>query len=514
MTYRRHTLDSLKELSSKYSKRKDFKQGDSAAYETCRVNGWLDEVCSHMPKPNKKKWTRADALAAAALVTKVGDIPGGAVSHARKNGYYDELVSHFEKPVRWDRKSAKAEALKHHNRRLFWDTASGAARFAKAQGETFYEECCAHMPEKRMILSDEEVIERGLKYETNAAFEEADPAAASAARHRGFYTKLTDMRPPKHVPTVEECYDKARTYTSRTAFRQECATEARVLIGAGKYEDAVSHIPKYNVRWTEEAVREEASKYTTRSQLYKSNRPVHQAAERLGILDELLPVSEKYLTRTVWTHDGVKGVAKACKHISQFRREHEGAFEYAKRNGILDEVFPPHKKKRKLTVEMVRGIAARYKTRKAFKTGDPGAYKATVRWRMLDDICAHMPKYVGIESDSPTYLYRYVHPEGYVYIGLTTDPDSRHKQHADESHNELAMFCANDHKPEYFERYVDYKDTFEPYVMERETAERFERIQIRKYSSEGWKVVNKHHNPQYQNGRFSWEDDPLPVDNP
>jgi len=38
----------------KYTRRTKFARGNSRAYQSARNNGWLDEVCSHMPNPNKK----------------------------------------------------------------------------------------------------------------------------------------------------------------------------------------------------------------------------------------------------------------------------------------------------------------------------------------------------------------------------------------------------------------------------------------------------------------------------
>lgn len=42
------TLTSCKEDAAQYSRRSDWAKNSSAAYNTARVNSWLDECCVHM----------------------------------------------------------------------------------------------------------------------------------------------------------------------------------------------------------------------------------------------------------------------------------------------------------------------------------------------------------------------------------------------------------------------------------------------------------------------------------
>ena len=49
------TLELIREVASKYSSRKEFQNNDRGAYEAAYRFGCIDEVCSHMKKPERKR---------------------------------------------------------------------------------------------------------------------------------------------------------------------------------------------------------------------------------------------------------------------------------------------------------------------------------------------------------------------------------------------------------------------------------------------------------------------------
>ena len=55
------TKEKCQEIALKYSRRVDFFKEDSSVYNISRINGWLDDVCSHMVEKDKKYkgyWTK------------------------------------------------------------------------------------------------------------------------------------------------------------------------------------------------------------------------------------------------------------------------------------------------------------------------------------------------------------------------------------------------------------------------------------------------------------------------
>ena len=46
--YIKWTYEKCKEDAMKYNKRNDFKKKSNSAYNSARLNGWLEDICSHM----------------------------------------------------------------------------------------------------------------------------------------------------------------------------------------------------------------------------------------------------------------------------------------------------------------------------------------------------------------------------------------------------------------------------------------------------------------------------------
>jgi hypothetical protein len=42
------TYEKCKNLASKYNTRNEFKKNNRSAYESARINKWLNEICIHM----------------------------------------------------------------------------------------------------------------------------------------------------------------------------------------------------------------------------------------------------------------------------------------------------------------------------------------------------------------------------------------------------------------------------------------------------------------------------------
>ena len=509
---RKYTKESVTELASHYSTKMEFRNAHPSAYVLANKNGWMRDACPHMEAKPRTAWTPEMVWSEVAKHSTLAEFTKngkGAIHGARKFGLMAEIRNSYGTKDPWTRETAASAALLYSTRGEFWQLASGAARFSQHQGDDFYERICAHMPAVRPSeRTDAEIIAIGATHVSNAAMLRGDPHAYQSAKHRNLLMQITEARITRAMPSLEELpalLMEAASYDFHYRFSMEAPETVSKLKKLGKYEDATAHFTVWE-RLSEEKVREIAKTVSSRSELERVyGRGPYDEAKRLGILDEILPV----VSIVKWTRETIlQEVEKHVGSLNTFRMRAEGAFEAATRLGLIDEIkgMLSHFERISYTPEMVTEIAKQYKTRKAFKFAKKGAYKAAKRFEILDLVCDHMPKRHQVHHDG-VFLYQYTHPEGFVYVGITSDPASRHYTHRTESHNVMAMFLAEHGEPELHTRYSEYDDTFHAHPMLRTSAERLESRTIRRLSAEGWLVTNKMHNPQFDHktGKYAWE---------
>ncbi len=94
-------LEKIAELAKKYKSRSEFKAENSSAYTRARLNGWLEEVCSHMSlkiHPNEY-WTKEKVIASAKQFNTrtawMRSSDSTAYNLAREKGWMDEACAHM-----------------------------------------------------------------------------------------------------------------------------------------------------------------------------------------------------------------------------------------------------------------------------------------------------------------------------------------------------------------------------------------------------------------------------------
>jgi hypothetical protein len=95
------TKEKIHELAKKYNSRSEFKAANSSAYTRARVNGWLDEVCSHMSlkiHPNGY-WTKEKVIESAKKFNTrtawMRSSDSAAYNLAREQGWLEEACTHM-----------------------------------------------------------------------------------------------------------------------------------------------------------------------------------------------------------------------------------------------------------------------------------------------------------------------------------------------------------------------------------------------------------------------------------
>lgn len=211
------------------------------------------------------------------------------------------------------------------------------------------------------------------------------------------------------------------------------------------------------VKWTEETIQAEASKFNIRWEFQKKNNSAYNAARRLKILDkvcshmkssygswsdedvakEALKFSNRvdfqkhskayWIARyrnivdevcghmeplhIYWTEDAIFTEASKWKSRNEFSNN-SPAYQAANMRGILDRVcahmespYIDWSDERESFVR-ISEEAAKYSTRVEFKNNSHNHYKAACRFGVLDLVCGHMsPSARGFNRDEPAYLY-------------------------------------------------------------------------------------------------------------
>ena len=143
-------------------------------------------------------------------------------------------------------------------------------------------------------------------------------------------------------------------------------------------------------QWTNEELRLEALKYSSRWSFQKGNQSAYGAARNKGkpFLDKIC--SHMKNTFTFWTKELISIEALKHTNIKAFQKGCQSAYNAATRLGILEEVcshmVAMHES---WTLEMIQIEALKHKSRWEFQKNS-NAYYAAKHLKILDLVCSHM----------------------------------------------------------------------------------------------------------------------------
>lgn len=108
-------------------------------------------------------------------------------------------------------------------------------------------------------------------------------------------------------------------------------------------------------------------------------------------------------TRVRWTKEMVLQVALTCENRTAFNRNYSGAYQFATKNGFLDEVFavvPIESRGQQIfwTLERMCQIAGQYTSRVELREDHPGLYDRARADGVLDVVCQHIKNIQRIEA--------------------------------------------------------------------------------------------------------------------
>lgn len=258
----------------------------------------------------------------------------------------------------------------------------------------------------------ETIAAEAKKYTSKSEFILNAPGAAKRAKTLGIYKEICKhMKKPvkqslKRIIWSEETLRlEALKYTSKSEFNSKRGSAVKAAKKLGIYESICEHMSdKYNT-WSNEDLTNEALKYNTRVEFQNNSNSAYITARTRGILDEICAHME--FKREDWTYEKVAEIAKQYTRRVDFQRNSPNAYAIANRKGWLDDlcehITPVF---HSWTNQELREEALKYEYRIDFQCESKGAYLAARKRGLLEEVCSHM-EYKDGSTQLANEMYMY-----------------------------------------------------------------------------------------------------------
>ena len=135
-------------------------------------------------------------------------------------------------------------------------------------------------------------------------------------------------------------------------------------------------------KWTEDKIRQDASKYDSRNEFQKGSSSAYQYARKLGMLDDLFPLKIPYMTPGEIEREAAK-----YDYPFEFIEGSPLHYKAALFHRIdLISLFPERPVDPKWNKDTLKDEAAKYSKISEFRRYSPSAFYAAYKYKMLDDL--------------------------------------------------------------------------------------------------------------------------------
>jgi hypothetical protein len=239
--------------------------------------------------------------------------------------------------VFWTKDKVQNEANKFTRRIDFQKNSSKA--YNAALRNDWLDEVCDHMEKTHIDWTEEMVQKEADKYQTLKDFRLKSPLAYNAALRLGIINSITKNLTKAIDDWSEENIKKEMSkYNSISELRntnQGAYVTAYKRYGKEFINNFYGSTPK--IRWSPELLRKEADKYNTRLEFLRGSESAYKAAQRQGILNDLIKDMEPDFE---WNEDSVRKEAQKYNTRMEFKQGSKTAYNYALKWGMLDELIP------------------------------------------------------------------------------------------------------------------------------------------------------------------------------
>jgi hypothetical protein len=145
-----------------------------------------------------------------------------------------------------------------------------------------------------------------------------------------------------------------------------------------------------DVKYTDDDIRREALKYDSPREFNK-NSSLYQLAAQRGLMDDLFPDRKKGSGRDVkYTDDDIRREASKYNSQNEFRKGSFNIFQTAKIRKMMDDLFPDRKRgsggHNKKPDDEIRQESSKYNSQNEFMKGNRRMFNLAYKRGMLDDL--------------------------------------------------------------------------------------------------------------------------------
>lgn len=286
------TKEKCKEISIKYSTKKDFKKKSPYVYKISCKNKWLDDICKHMIENRKSKgyWTKEKCMEEALKYKTKSEFQKNSKSSyiiAYKKGWLEQICQHMEK------------VGNKKNRCIY------TARFNNA-------------------------VYVGLTYDYNKRINEHLTNKNSVVYQ---YMKMYDEIPTFYKETDYVDIKMAQFY--ERSYVEHFEKLNYVILNRTE----TGALGGNHILWAKEKCREEALKYKTRKSFQINSSSAYKSSLKNGWLDEICShMIEIHKPKGYWTKEKCKEEALKYKNKTEFRLNSGGAYYFAYKQGWINEI--------------------------------------------------------------------------------------------------------------------------------------------------------------------------------
>ena len=183
MAQSKYTYENCLEKALLYNNKKDFRENYYLFYKAAMRNKWLDEICSHMSKTQRKLKYNIENIKKVSILCETKNefrqrFPN-EYDAAHKYKWLDEVCSHMDKfKFIWTKEECHQKALLCKNRLEFANLYPN--EYSACRRNKWLDEVCSHMEKLRFFYSKEECHQKALLCKTRSEFQ---------TKYNNFYKK-------------------------------------------------------------------------------------------------------------------------------------------------------------------------------------------------------------------------------------------------------------------------------------------------------------------------------------